>query len=155
MEITIVTLLVALSILFFLVELFLLPGISVAGIFATILSFSAIWYAYTYIGTTAGNITLLGGIVLFGISTWIFLRTKTLDKISLKTNIDGNSTSIPETIQVGDTAVTLSRLAPMGKILVKNTTIEAKTNGEFIDDSTEVTVVEVNKTNVLVKKLDN
>ncbi len=155
MGITIVILLVLLSIFFFIVELFLLPGTTIAGIFATILSIGAIWYAYAEIGIMAGNITLLGGFLLFGIATWIFLKSKALDKMSLKTNIKGNSTSISTQIEVGNTAVTLSRLAPMGKILINGATVEAKTNGEFIDENTEVNIVEVNKTNVLVKKSEN
>ncbi len=154
MKIAVVVTLIILGVLFFIIELFLIPGISIAGIFGSILTFASIWYAYAKIGTTAGNITLLGGLILTIVTIWLFIKSKTLEKISLKTNVSGNSTSIPAEIKIGDKATSLSRLVPMGKILVKNFTIEAKTNDSFIDEGTEVVIKKINKTNVLVEKIN-
>ncbi len=154
MEIVIVITLIVLGILFFIVELFLIPGISIAGIFGGILTFVAVWYAYAKIGTTAGNITLVAGLLLLVVAIWLFIKSKALEKMSLKTNVSGSATSIPNHINIGDKATTLSRLAPMGKVIVNGITLEAKTNDAFIDEGTEVIIKKIDKTNVLVEKID-
>lgn len=151
MEVTIVLVLLVAGIVFFLAELFLLPGVSIAGVAGTVLLAASVYYAYSHIGSTAGHLTLTGGIVLFGIAVWIFMRSKTLDKMSLKTEIDGKNDPLADVvINVGDFGITSSRLAPMGKVKVNGHIVEAKTNDDFIDQGVEVEVVEVMKTNILV-----
>jgi len=56
-------------------------------------------------------------------------------------------------IKVGDRGIALSRLAPMGKVKVKGQTVEAKSEDEFIDEGTPISVKEVFKTNVLVERI--
>ena len=153
MEITIVVVLLLVGIIFFLLELFLIPGISIAGIAGTLFVGGAVYYAYDKIGNTAGHLTLLGGIVLLGIAVWIFLRSKALEKMSLKAGIDGKNDPLKDvSVEVGDTGITSSRLAPMGKVKVNGHIVEAKTNDDFIDEGVEVTVLEVMNTNILVER---
>ena len=156
MEITIVVILLVLGIVFLLLEIFLFPGISVAGVAGAVFTAAAVWYAYTHIGALAGNITLIGGVVLLGVAVWMFMRSRALDKMSLKTSITGTVEAIDELkISVGDKGTTISRLAPMGKIKIKGIVVEAKTDNEFIDPNTEVIIKEVYKTNVLVGRGDD
>ena len=55
-------------------------------------------------------------------------------------------------VEVGDTGITSSRLAPMGKVKVNGHIVEAKTNDDFIDEGVEVKVLEVMNTNILVER---
>ena len=56
-------------------------------------------------------------------------------------------------ISVGDTGVALSRLNPIGQVLVNDVEVLGKSyDGEFIDEETEVEVVKVKTYNILVKK---
>ena len=154
MEITIVVVLLIIGIIFFIIELFLIPGISLAGIAGTVFLGGSIYYAYVKIGGLAGHITLISSIVLLALGIWIFLRTKTLEKMALKTGIDGKVDPLKGlSIKVGDTGKTTSRLAPMGKVKINGAVIEAKTNDEFIDPGVEVVVLEVFNTNVLVERV--
>ncbi len=153
MDIIIVIALIVLAIAFLLIEFFLIPGFSIAGGTGLVLMGVSVWYAYSHIGSLAGNITLFGSIILTGFSVWVFIKSRALDKMSLKTNITGTVDKIDEEIiKTGDRGVTLSRLAPMGKVRVNGTIIEAKTNDEFIDQNESIVVLEVFKTNVLVGK---
>ena len=154
MDIIIVVALLLLAIGFLLVEFFLIPGVSIAGIAGIILMAVSVWYAYSHIGNVAGNITLIGSVALTGFSVWAFLKSKALERMSLKTNITGTVDKIDVKItKPGDKGLTISRLAPMGKIRVNGLIMEAKTNDEFIDQNSEVVVLEVYKTNVLVEKV--
>lgn len=153
MEIVTVIVLLLVGIIFFLIELFLIPGVSLAGIAGTAFLGSAIFYAYAKISSTVGHITLIGGIVLLGIAVWIFLRSRTLEKMSLKAEVDGKIDPLKDVnLKVGDSGKTISRLAPMGKIKVNGVIIEAKTNDDFIDQNQEVIVTQIFNTNVLVEK---
>ena len=152
MDIAIVCVLLAVGVVFFLLELFLLPGISVAGVAGLLCTGAAIVYAYVYVGAWAGTLTLLGGLAIFALMVWWFMRSKALDKMMLKTEIKGKVDPLEGVhVKPGDTGTALSRLAPMGKVIINNATMEAKTNGEFIDQGVEVVVLEVYSTNVLVQ----
>lgn len=154
MEITIVVVLLLIGIIFFLLELFLIPGISLAGIAGTLFVGGAVYYAYSQIGSTAGHLTLLGGVILLGIAVWIFLQSKTLEKMSLKTEIDGKNDPLKDVdVKIGDVGITSSRLAPMGKVKVNGHIVEAKTNDDFIDEGVEVKILEVMNTNILVERV--
>ena len=154
MEVTIVVVLLFIGIIFILLELFLIPGISLAGIAGTICIGASIFYAYTQIGSNAGNLTLLGSVVMMSITIWIFIRSKALERMSLKAKITGKNDPLEKmVIHVGDKGITSSRLAPMGKVKVNGYMVEAKTNDEFIDQGVEVIVLQVFNTNILVERL--
>ena len=55
-----------------LVEIFLLPGISIAGIAGAIFLIGGIVYAYMFLGSTAGNVTLAASAVALG-GTFVWL----------------------------------------------------------------------------------
>jgi membrane-bound ClpP family serine protease len=153
----IVTLVILLGIIFLLVEIFLLPGITVSGIAGFIFLVGGIGYAYMYLGTVAGNISVLvTGLLLAG-SFIYFIKSKSLRRISLTTNIDSKvDTSDLAKINIGDEGITQSRLNPIGKVFINNVTVEAKSiNGELIDEDTEVVVNKVEWSNILVSKKEN
>ena len=52
-------------------------------------------------------------------------------------------------VGVGDTGVTLSRLAPMGKVLVNGEEYEAKFSEGFLDRGVEVVVIDIDG-NILI-----
>jgi membrane-bound ClpP family serine protease len=154
MEITIVLVLLLVGILFLLLELFLIPGLSLAGIAGVLSMGAAVYYAYSQIGSTAGHLTLFGGLVLSAIAVWIFIKSKTLEKMSLKTEIDGKNDPLANVkVTKGDTGIALSRLAPMGKVKVNGYVMEAKTNDDFVDEGSEIRIIEVLNTNVLVERI--
>ena len=145
---------IVLGILFMLIEIFLLPGISIAGIAGSIFLIGGISYSYMFLGSTAGNITLATSAVALGLTFFGLLKSKSLDRISLNTNIEDKvDNSYLLKIAVGDTGVTISRLNPIGKILVNDIIAEGKSfDGEFIEEDTDIEVIKVETYNVLVKR---
>ena len=145
---------IVLGILFLLIEIFLLPGISIAGIAGAIFLVGGIIYSYMFLGSTAGNISLTASAVALGLTFFGLLKSKSLDRISLNTNIDDKvDNSYLLKIAAGDTGVAISRLNPIGKILVNDIIAEGKSfDGEFIEENTEIVVTKVETYNVLVKR---
>ena len=81
-----------------------------------------------------------------------FLRGKTLEKMALKTDIAGKVDLLSGLdVKVGDVVKTCSRLAPMGKVRIGSTEVEAKSMGEFIDPEKPVSIEKIEGNIVLVK----
>jgi len=150
LDLAIVIFLMGLAIVLVLLEIFLLPGITLAGIGGALFAAGGVIYAYT-IGATVGHITLAASVVVFGIAFFWLLRSNSFKKVALHTDVDSKLTSSRELgIEVGDEGITLSRLAPIGKANIKGITVEAKSREEFIDEQTPVVVIRVDGYNVLV-----
>ena len=153
-DLIIVTLVILLGIIFLLAEIFLLPGITISGIAGFIFLVGGIAYAYMYMGTMAGNLTLLISVFLILGSFLYFIKSKSLRRISLNTNIDSKvDTSDLKKINIGDEGITQSRLNPIGKVFINNLIVEAKSiDGQMIDEDTKVVVNKVDWSNILVSK---
>lgn len=152
LDILIIVFLIGLAITLILLEIFLLPGITVAGIGGVIFAIGGIAYAYAQVGTLTGNITLAISLVTFGSAFIWFIRSKALDKLALKTDIEGNvSSGTVLNIHIGDEGITLSRLNPVGKIKVNGSVMEGRSPDEFIPEETPIVITEINSTYVTVQ----
>ena len=155
MDIVIVITLSLLGIILILIEIFLIPGITITAVLGGLFSLGGVYYAFDNLGTTGGLIALLLNVLAMGVSFIYLIKSRALDKIALKT--DSNSTVVSEkniNIAVGDNGITLSRLNPIGKVKVNNITMEGKSLGDFIDEETEIEVVKVSPTQLLVKQIN-
>jgi len=148
----IITFLLITAVILILLEIFLFPGITVAGIGGFIFAVGGLYYAYKLSWWT-GNIALIATLITFGIAFIWMLRAKSLSRIALKTNVDSKLASSKDMgIKVGDEGVTVSRLAPIGKASINGTIVEAKSLDELIEEKSEVTVIRVEGYNVIVKR---
>ena len=151
MDIIIIVFLMIVAIGLIIAEIFLLPGITIAGIAGALFAIGGVAYAYS-ISVTVGNITLGSSVLAFGgIFVWL-LRSNSFNRVSLKTDIESTVASPRDMeLNIGDVGITLSRLAPIGKARFKNITVEAKSTGEFIDENTTVIIKRVEGYNVIVE----
>ena len=132
--------------------LFLIPGFGLPGIAGFISIVGGVFCAYFYLGATAGHITLVSSLILCAIAIYIFIRSKMLDKMALRENITSKVNLIDGIdIKVGDKGITISRLAPMGKVRIADYDIEAKSYEAFIDQQTPIEVVALEGNTVIVK----
>ncbi len=151
LDIAIIVFLMGLAIVLLLLEIFLLPGITVAGVGGVLFAIGGLIYAYMA-GAMIGHITLgVSAVVFTAVFFWL-LRAKSFSRVALHAEVDSKLTSSRELgIVVGDEGVTLSRLAPIGKASIKGITVEAKSLDALIDEHREVVVVRVDGYNVIVK----
>ena len=151
MDILIIVLFLLFGIILLLIEIFFLPGITIAGIAGIAFLIGGIVFAFS-VDATHGIYTMIVAAVALGFAIWYFMRSRMLDKMSLHAEIDGKVETIDESsIKIGDRGVTASRLAPMGKVKINGITVEAKSLFDFIDEDTEIEVIAVNSTNVEVR----
>ena len=105
-------------------------------------------------GMVVGITALAVAVILTIFIIWYFMRSRTLDKMSLHTNIESTApTRVNERVQVGDSGVTLSRLNPMGRVLVGDVTVEAR-SFDYIDEGVKVRITKVEATTVMVEPVE-
>ena len=103
MDILIIAVLIIAAVILFLVELFVIPGISLAGISALVCILYANYYAFDKLGMAGGFVTLgISAVACIGSLIW-FMRSKMLDKLALKKDIDSKvDRSAEDSVKVGD-----------------------------------------------------
>ena len=154
MDILIIASLIIGAVILFLVELFVIPGISVAGFLAGGCIIFANYYAFAYMGTPAGVIPLIiSALACIGSLVW-FMRSKTLDKIALKKNITSKvDRSAEEKVKVGDIGVTTTRLALIGYAEINGDIVEVKSSDGFLNEKTPIIVDRIADGVLLVERL--
>lgn len=151
MEILIIIALIVAGLLLFAVEVFLVPGITLAGIASGISLLYAIYYAFHNVDTQTGFITLaivVAGII--GVTIW-FMRSKTVDRLSLKKTLDYKPQPLKGTnIQVGNTGTSLTRLTLIGNAEINGHIVEVQSADGFFEERTPVRVVRIDNSTVYV-----
>ncbi len=155
MTLTLIILFILIGLILIWLEFFIAPGITVAGIGGAVLMLGGVYLAYSHLGRPTGHIVLLSSLVALVLMLLLSFRGKTWQKTALETNIDAVVEGIdPSKIKAGDTGRTISRLSPMGKVLVNSEIVEAKSKLGFIGENQDVKIIEVFSTNVLVEKAE-
>lgn len=156
MEILIILLLLLAGILFLLAELFLIPGTSLASLLSLGFFAYANYYAFTVLGTTAGVVTLCCSVVIGAASLVWFMRSKTLDRVSLKTTLSGSvHRDEANRVHVGDTGVTLTRLALIGQARIGEYIVEVKSASGLLDEKTPIRVTRIDGGTLWVERLES
>lgn len=136
-----IILLVVVGLVLYFAELALLPGITVAGIAAFCVFAGATVGAFmegAVFGWWIVGAEAVGLVVL----TALFFRPKTWSRVALKTEIkESVGQTAAERFSVGDRGEALTRLAPMGNVLIAGQTVEAKTRGGYVDAGSGVEVI--------------
>lgn len=144
--------LILLGVILFLMEVLVIPGLGFAGIGSFVLIAVGVFLSYQHYGNEVGNYTLIGSLLFFVGMTFYALRAKTWKRLTLESAIDSRVNVLAkEEIIAGDEGVAVSRLAPMGKVMIKNKVYEGKSLGEYITENTPIVVIKVNESNVIVK----
>lgn len=153
---TIIIALIVVGLLMVLLEILVIPGMGVAGIFGFALMAIAVFLSYSRIGTTEGHIVLVGTIAFNLLFLVLALRSKTWNRFMLKKNVDSRVNIFDESgIKAGDTGTTISRCAPSGKALINNEFYEVHARSEFIDEDQLVEVIKVEHNKIFVKHIKN
>ncbi len=149
----IIIILIVLGIFLFVIEFLLVPGVTIAGIGGLILTVFGIYKAFGDYGSSVGAWVLIGTILLSVFVIAMSLRARTWDRLMLKTEIKATvgKELTKDQVKPGDRGSTLTRLAPMGKILVNDLVREAKSTEGYIDEQTDIEIVSIEGTRISVK----
>jgi membrane-bound ClpP family serine protease len=152
MSLLAIILIILLGIFLLLIEFLIIPGFTVFGIGGFLFIFLGIGSSYYFHNVQTGNITLISTVTVSIAVMYYLFKRKTWQNMGLKTNIESrNEPFNVEMIHPGDSGMTITRLAPMGKAQINDIICEAKSTGGFIDENTEIEVIKVLSTQIVVK----
>ncbi len=151
---TVIIILILVGILMLLLEILVIPGSGVAGIIGFALMVAGIWLAYSRQGVQAGNITLAITLGVNLIGLILALRSKTWNKVMLKSRISSKVRTIDHAeLKPGVKGRTVSRCTPMGKALFDDKFFEVSAFSEFIDQESDIEIVKISGNKIFVKPL--
>lgn len=154
----IIIFLIILGILLFLVEFLIVPGITIAGIGGAISIITGIVLTFYYQGPVSGLIVLICTALLIGLTIVFMLKAGTWRRLMLNKAIDGKVDFVrmeEGRIKTGDKGKTITRLNPMGKVMVGDEYYEAKALDELIDQNSDVEIVKIESNKIIVKPVKN
>ena len=155
MDVLLLISLIIAGLLLFAVEVFLIPGISIAGAASAISLIYAIYYAFVNVDPFAGVMTLVSSLLGIALMTWWFMHSKTVDKLSLKKSLDYKPNPLEGlNLHIGDRGVTTTRLTLIGNAEFSGQLIEVQSADGFIDEKTEVVISHIKDNRVFVKAIE-
>ncbi len=152
MNILLIIILILIGLAFLLLELLVIPGTTITGVFGTVSIGVAIWQSYVIYGEKIGTIILFGIVFLTVILIYFSLKSNTWQRIMLKKNIDGKVNYFDSyQPQENDEGVTISRLAPMGKARFGEDYFEVKSHKGLIDPNTKIIITKIENNQIIVQ----
>ena len=153
MDILLIILLFLFCALLLAVELFILPGTTVAGIAAGCCLVAANYIVFDRFGVAVGLWVLAASLVVCCLIGYWMLRSKTLEKYSLHKTIDSTAATAEQlSVSPGDEGVALTRLALIGNADIHGKMVEVKSGDGFIDEGTPIVVVRVDEALIIFKR---
>jgi membrane-bound ClpP family serine protease len=74
----------------------------------------------------------------------------------LNSSIEGKVSSYAEDkVHVGDEGLTVTRLNPMGKVMINDEFLEAKSNGPYIEQQKKIKVINIKDFRVIVEPIED
>lgn len=157
MSLGLIIFLIILGLLLFIVEFMLIPGVTIAGIGGALCLVTAIVFSFASFGTSTGLLVLGITVLVMIVLTVVMLKAGTWNKMMLKTAIDGKVDTVGAEegrVKSGDRGVTVTRLAPGGKVLVNGEYFEAKSIDILVDPHQEIEVVRIEDNKLIVKPIN-
>ena len=153
MEIVIIVFLVLLCVVLMAVEVFILPGTTLAGIASACSFVLANYLAFSWFGIQAGLWALTISLIVCSLLAYRMLNSKTLNKYSLHRSINSTvATSEQLSVKVGDSGIATTRLALIGNADIDGKVVEVKSADGFLDEGTPLVVIRTEEAQILVKR---
>jgi membrane-bound ClpP family serine protease len=146
---------VFIGLVFILAEILFVPG-GILGIVGGLLLFYAIYLPYGAGYGIEAHINVIAILVALSLSLFLMVRSNTWNRIKLSKSIDSTvAKNVSDSINIGDIGICVSRLVPMGKARFGDIHAEVKSYSTFVDQGTEIEVVEIKNDKIIVKPLKN
>jgi len=156
MDIYYIAVIVFLGILLIMVELFLLVGSVKFGVLGALVMVCGIVLAYTYLGVQMGSLILFTSLLTTLLLVAIAFRLMKSKKVGLQEVVTGKVNEVDgNLIAIGSTGVAFGDLKLVGKAQFANEVFEVESTGDYIDDGSNIVVVKVLGSKILVEKMIN
>lgn len=141
------------------VEVYLVPGFNVVGVFGFVVILFAIGFAFSEAGFSGGLSTIVGTVVVGGGLFYWMWTSGAWDRFILATNLKTDESSRARESEhrakyLGKTGTAVTPLRPTGVAEIAGERIEVVTEGEFIASGSRVRVVAMDRRRFFVRLAD-
>ena len=144
--------LILVGITFLLLEILVVPGATVVGLFGLALVIAGVVVSFNHYGATTGVMTLAGTLVASLVAIAFALRSNTWKKAMHSSALEGKVNVVEaEKVVKGDEGIAITRLNPMGKALIKDEYYEVRSLDNLIPENTPIIVIKVEGNKIIVK----
>lgn len=147
--------LIAAGLALIIVEVIFVPGTTLVGIIGLIAAGFGIYLSFDYFGPEVGWWTVVGTVVLFGVTLYFSFKGNTWDRFSLKNTISGKvNEGLTTPLKVGEQGKALSAIRPMGKAEFSSGEYEVRSMGNYIDSGTAIRIIKISSNNIFVEPIN-
>jgi membrane-bound ClpP family serine protease len=144
--------LIVAGIIFLLLEILVVPGATVVGLFGLVLVVAGVVVSFNQYGVETGVMTLAGTLVVSLLAIGIALRSKTWKKAMHSSVLEGRVNVFEaEKVVKGDEGIAVTRLNPMGKALINEEYYEVRSYDNLLPENTPIIVIKVEGNKIIVK----
>lgn len=152
MEFLFVMFLLLVGVLLLALEVAVIPGFGIVGISGFVSIAAAIAYAFCSISVAAGWCVLFISVAaVCSMIVWA-LRSRSLDRLSLKSTIGAVLKDYKGKVAVGDEGRTYTRLALVGDAVINDDIVEVTSLDGYMDAGVNIVVVKVVANTIYVKR---
>ncbi len=148
---------IVLGIVLLVIEFMLMPGVVIAGVGGAIFVIGGVIMAFVEHGPADGLIVLASTVAAMIVVVIMVLRAGTWKSLMLTTAIDSKVDLMQKderpAVSPGDRGESITRLNPIGRVVVNGDYYEAKALDILIDPKTEVEVISVEGNKLIVKPI--
>lgn len=149
-----IILLIVVGVLLFIAELILLPGITVAAVLSLGSMCAAVTWSFMEYGIIWGFIAIGVVAVISAILLAVFFKRSTWRRVTLNTELTATiERPISELCEMGAKGTTITRLSPMGKVMVDGKIFEAKTLRGLINEGQKVKVIGYDNQTIIIESI--
>ena len=156
MSLSVLIIILSLGFVLLMIELFFLTGVLKIGIGGLIIMLIAIIFIYMYYGSEYGNIILTVSIAGSLIAFLLAFKVLERGNIGLQEVIDGKVNVLTNIkLRKGDVGEAFGDIKPVGRAKFTQKIYQVDSEGDFIEDGSQVVIIEINKQKIIVEKLNS
>ncbi len=154
MLLTIIISLFVVSFVLYVVEVFLIPGFGVCGIFSALCALTGLGVAFVCYGVWVG----IGlSVAVVAIAIWLLywvMHSRRINRLSLHAKIDSTVANDQlSSLATGDSGIALTRLARIGNARINGVECEVRSAKGFIEEGTPIVVTKIHLNEVSVEPI--
>lgn len=144
--------LIGLGLFLMLIEVFIIPGVGIAGIAGIISTIIGIVLAFNA-DLMQGWFVLTGTVIISGLLLWKSLKSDTWDRFALHESVESTNRDVAPEVTIDEEGTTITRLNPIGKARFKSGVYEVTAQNELIDEQVRVRVVSLSGNKIIVQTI--
>lgn len=146
--------LIVIGIIFLLIEIFIIPGLSFAGVLSALCFFIAIYLSFAKLNFLFGIAITIGSVFIVMLLLKLFRRSAAWNQIMLKKTLkkdEGFQSVDALKILLGKQGRALTALHPSGIALIETKKYAVVTEGGFIEKDNNIEVIRVEGNRIVVR----